>query len=100
MIIMRPPQRPTICHLGNPPVTLWVSAQGAQATDCRAGSSTCPAQGNIASQTWSSRTAQGIQNRQVWHFFAIDYWATWLQSTMTIPTFECSVRTTFSNNAQ
>jgi len=65
-------------------VTLWVSAQGAQATDCKAGLSTCPYTGDIAAQTWSSRTAQGIQNRQVWHFFAIDYWATWLQSTMTI----------------
>jgi len=65
-------------------VTLWVTSSGAQATDCKLGMSTCPRTGDLATQNWSSRSTQAIKDRKLWHFFAIDYWNTNLQSTMTV----------------
>merc|ERR550525_950062 len=65
-------------------VTLTAQDTGAQATDCAFGSSTCVFNGDYATQKFRSSTVSGIRNKQILHHLAIDYWKTWLPSSLKI----------------
>jgi len=65
-------------------VSLRSQETGAQATDCAFGSSTCDFSGDYATQKFRSSTAAGIRNKQIVHHLAIDYWKTWLPSSLKI----------------
>eukprot|EP00494_Astrolonche_serrata_P001192 UN01198 len=40
--------------------------------------------GNVAYQYWSSSSTQAIQNGSLRHHLVIDYWFTWLASSLEI----------------
>ena len=65
-------------------VTTWMNEYNAQATDCDRGSQSCAKTGDVATQTWSSGSAEAIKNGSLKHHLDIDIWMTKNNAQLTV----------------
>lgn len=64
--------------------TTWLQSTGAQITNCDYGSEHCDFGGDYAHHTFQDSTANKIQDNKIVHHLTIDYWESWLASSLKV----------------